>query len=89
MTNPKAITKMPSWPRRMQEDMAAAFCGVSLTKFRTGVRKGIYPLGVKDGGNVLWYLEDLNHALDTLKKPIGGYFPIDSGEAWMESLNDD
>lgn len=89
MTSTTAIAKMPTWPRRMQEDMAAAYCGVSLSKFRSGVRKRHYPAGVKDGGNVLWYVEDLDSALDNLKFDAGASRPANDAEAWMKSLRHD
>ncbi len=46
--------------------MAAAYCGVSRTKFLHDVG-GKYPKPIKDGRNSLWYIEDLNEALDLLK----------------------
>lgn len=57
---------MPNWPRRMQAPLAAAYCGVSTTKFLAHVGDK-YPRCVKDGGNSLWYIEDLDKALDELK----------------------
>ena len=60
-------TGLPHWPRRMQADLAAAYCGVSTTKFRAGVAEGRYPQPYPDGGNRLWYREDLDEALDALK----------------------
>lgn len=89
MTSTAAIAKMPTWPRRMQEDMAAAYYGVSLSKFRSGVRKGYYPTGLKDGGNVLWYIEDLDSSLDNLKHHAGSLKPVNGAEAWMKSLRHD
>lgn len=44
----------PHWPRRMKAPMAAAYLSVSETKFDEMVRKGVYPAGKKDGGNVFW-----------------------------------
>lgn len=73
----------------MQRDMAAVYCGVSLTKFNHGVRNKIYPKGVKDGGNILWYIEDLDDALNTIKFETGESSPENSAEAWMKSLLDD
>jgi len=80
---------MPAWPRRMQRDMAAAYCGVSVTKFNAGVRNGIYPEGVKDSGKILWYIEDLDAALNTIKLAKGEACPANDADAWMKSLLDD
>jgi len=93
MTTAATLAKMPTWPRRMQEDMAAAYCGVSLSKFRAGVSNGRYPAGLKDGGNVLWYIEDVDRALDNLKAG-GGTLPTTLNEdaethAWIQDLEDD
>ena len=57
---------MPTWPRRMQADLAAAYCGVSVGKFLSGVRAGKYPQATKDGGNKLWDIRRLDEALDKL-----------------------
>ncbi len=57
---------LPNWPRRMKAPLAAAYCGVSRTKFLHDVGRK-YPRPVKDGGNSLWYREDLDDALDCLK----------------------
>ena len=89
MTSTTVIARMPTWPRRMQDDLAAAYYGVSLSKFRSGVRKGCYPAGVKDGGNVLWYIEDLDSALDALKHPTGYPRLTNGAESWMKSLHHD
>jgi hypothetical protein len=51
----------------MQADLAAAYMGVSESKFRTRVRQGVYPMPYEDGSNRLWYIEDLDKALDRLK----------------------
>ncbi len=89
MTSTTAIAKMPSWPRRMQRDMAAAYCGVSVTKFNSGVRNEVYPEGVKDGGNILWYIEDLDDALNVIKFVTGGASSANDADAWMKSLLND
>jgi hypothetical protein len=55
----------------MKVHFAAAYVDESETKFLAGVKAGKWPEGTKDGGNVYWYLEDLDAALDKLK-PGGG-----------------
>jgi len=73
----------------MQRDLAAVYCGVSATKFNAGIRDEIYPRGVKDGGKILWYIEDLDDALDAIKFVSGGSSPANDADAWMKSLLDD
>ncbi len=71
---------LPNWPRRMQARLASAYCGVSRTKFLHDVGRK-YPRPVKDGRNSLWYIEDLNEALDLLKNEGA---PLDP---FMEALD--
>ena len=58
---------IPNWPRRMKLHLAAAYVDESETKFLTGVKAGKWPKGCRDGGNVYWFIEDLDTALDCLK----------------------
>jgi hypothetical protein len=51
----------------MKVFFAAAYVGESEGKFRSGVAAGKWPQGIADGGNVYWYLEDLDDRLDQLK----------------------
>ena len=71
---------MPNWPRRMQADMAAMYLGISRSKFLEGVG-GKYPKPVKDGGNSLWHIEDLDAAADSLKG-----LPVLKGSRFTERL---
>jgi hypothetical protein len=61
---------LPHWPRRMKLRFAAAYVDESETKFLQGVKAGKWPQGSRDGGNVYWFIEDLDAALDRLK-PVG------------------
>ncbi len=72
---------LPNWPRRMKAPLAAAYCGVSRTKFLHDVGRK-YPRPVKDGRNSLWYREDLDEALDRLRE-VGA-----PSDPFMEALND-
>jgi hypothetical protein len=54
----------------MKLRFAAAYVDESETKFLAGVKSGKWPKGTPDGGNVYWYIEDLDAALDRLK-PVG------------------
>jgi hypothetical protein len=58
---------LPNWPRRMKVTLAAAYVDESETKFLAGVKAGKWPEGSRDGGNVYWFIEDLDAALDGLK----------------------
>jgi hypothetical protein len=58
---------LPQWPRRMKLRFAAAYVDESETKFLQGVKAGKWPRGSRDGGNVYWFIEDLDTALDRLK----------------------
>jgi hypothetical protein len=81
-----AARSLPHWPRRMQAPLAAAYCGVSTTKFLTCVREGRLPAGYEDGGNRLWYREDLDAALDRLKT---GAPPAAAGDPFLAGLQHD
>jgi hypothetical protein len=59
---------LPHWPRRMKLRFAAAYVDESETKFLQGVKAGKWPQGSRDGGNVYWYKEDLDAAVDRLKR---------------------
>jgi hypothetical protein len=62
--------RRPYWPRRMKLHLAASYVDESETKFLAGVKTGKWPRGTHDGGNVYWFIEDLDAALDRLK-PVG------------------
>jgi hypothetical protein len=51
----------------MKLQLAAAYVDESETKFLAGVKAGKWPKGSRDGGNVYWFIEDLDAALDGLK----------------------
>ena len=67
---PETDRALPHWPRRMKLRFAAAYVDESETKFLQGVKAGKWPQGSRDGGNVYWFIEDLDAALDRLK-PVG------------------
>jgi hypothetical protein len=58
---------LPNWPRRMKLRFAAAYVDESERKFLDGVKTGKWPKGTRDGGNVYWFIEDLDAVLDRLK----------------------
>jgi hypothetical protein len=61
------LHKLPDWPRRMKAPKAAAYVDESESKFAAGVKSGKWPKGIRDGGNVYWYREDLDAVLDKMK----------------------
>ena len=66
-----ADRSLPNWPRRMKLHFAAAYVDESETKFLAGVKSGKWPEGLRDGGNIYWFIEDLDAALDRLKPELG------------------
>jgi hypothetical protein len=54
------IARMPDWPARMGEDMAADYLGVSLTTFRDRVKSRQYPQPVREVGRLLWSRRQLD-----------------------------
>lgn len=61
---PQRAQKMPDWPARMGEDMAALYLGVSVTTLRAGAVSGRYPRGLKDGRRVLYSRRQLDQYVD-------------------------
>lgn len=61
---PQRIAKMPDWPARMGEDLAALFLGISGTKFRENWKKGVYPRPVPEGGRLFWSRRQLESFVD-------------------------
>jgi predicted DNA-binding transcriptional regulator AlpA len=56
------------WPRLLDEREAAAYLGISASKFRDGWRAtpARYPEPIRDGGNVLWDTKALDAHVDAL-----------------------
>jgi hypothetical protein len=73
---------LPGWPRRMKLSLAAAYVDESESKFLAGVKAGKWPHGRRDGGNVYWYLEDLDAALDRLKPAEFETEVSDNNDSW-------
>ncbi len=57
------ISQYPDWPARMTADVAAAYMGVSKTKFLLGAGNGSYPAALHDGGNAHWHRVTLDRWL--------------------------
>lgn len=73
---PERASKMPDWPARMGEDMAALYLGVSQTTLRGGVALGRYPQPLRDGKRLLWSRRQLDLYVDRQF----GIAPNDSGD---------
>jgi hypothetical protein len=67
----------------MKVQLAAGYVDESETKFLTGVKAGKWPQGCRDGGNIYWYREDLDAALDRLKP---GGSPAAGLDGWGDYL---
>ncbi len=61
---PERIARLPNWPARMGEDMAADYMGVSLTTFRERVKGRRYPQPVLEGGRKLFSKRQLDTFVD-------------------------
>jgi hypothetical protein len=65
-----------------REAQVASLILLTCVKFR--VKAGKWPQGTRDGGNVYWFIEDLDAALDRLK-PVGAKGREPDG--WGDYLN--
>lgn len=61
---PDRIARMPHWPARMGEDMAADFLGISAGMFRERWQSGDYPKPIRDGKRLLWSRRQLDRFVD-------------------------
>jgi predicted DNA-binding transcriptional regulator AlpA len=48
------IARMPDWPARMDDDMAADYLGIGVTTFREKVKARQYPQPIQEGSRLLW-----------------------------------
>jgi hypothetical protein len=58
------IARMPNWPARMDDDMAADYLGVGVTTFRDKVKGQEYPQPVQEGGRKLWSRAQLDRFIN-------------------------
>lgn len=61
---PERASKLPDWPARMGEDMAALYLGVSQTTLRAGSASGRYPKPIRDGKRILYARRQLDSYVD-------------------------
>jgi len=61
---------LPAWPARLDARAAAAYLGISASKFVAGVKAGRYPPAERDGRKRLWHRRDLDEWLET-RRPGG------------------
>jgi hypothetical protein len=67
---------LPNWPRLMSEELAAAYVGVSLERFRIERTKGLWPAPVDRGCRRNTYdREALDDAVDRLSGRINDPAP--------------
>jgi predicted DNA-binding transcriptional regulator AlpA len=52
--------KMPHWPARLSEDLAATYLSTSKSTFRVKVANGEYPKPVREGGRIYWSRRQLD-----------------------------
>ncbi len=71
----------PYWPTKRKVDLASAFVDEGESTFRKRVEDGIYPQGKQIGGNVYWFLEDMQAAVNELR---GDQV---SADPFMEAIN--
>jgi predicted DNA-binding transcriptional regulator AlpA len=57
---PERIARMPDWPARMDEVMAADYLGIGVTTFRERVKEKRYPQPVHEGARKLWSRQQLD-----------------------------
>lgn len=56
---------LPSWPRGLRSELAAAYCGVSESWLRLELNCGRFPPPVRlSPGRIIWLREDLDRWLD-------------------------
>lgn len=58
------VARLGIWPRRLGEDLAAFYLGISKTSFRDRWKKGLYPPPIEEGGRILWDRVRLDRLVD-------------------------
>lgn len=90
MTSPRLpLGALPAWPARLRAPAAAAYLGISASKFVAGVAAGLYPPAERDGRARLWHRRDLDEWLE-LRRPGGADLAddFDRGTQNAESESD-
>jgi prophage regulatory protein len=78
-----ANPQLPCWPRGLCEPLAAAYCGISETSFRTEVREGRAPRPIRiTRGRQIWDRSHLDQWIDQL----GGRETMSPKEVWDRAL---
>ena len=68
-----APAPLPHWPRLLGKELAAGYCGVSVTGFLGLVKDGVYPRPLSfPRRRLLWDKEDLDKAIAELKGEVDG-----------------
>ena len=58
------LARLPNWPIRLSEDLAAAYLGISKTTFRTRWQANAYPQPIREGRRLLWNRRMLDRFVD-------------------------
>lgn len=95
---------LPHWPRGLSDDLAAAYVGLGLTKFRELVKDGAARIEANQGtrpprampqpvrltpGRLVWLREDLDAWLDEMRGTPTHSAPATGAASWMAALRDD
>jgi predicted DNA-binding transcriptional regulator AlpA len=62
------LRDLPSWPRGLSAEQAAAYVGVSVPTFLTEVKVGRWPAGQRRGARVVWDRRAIDLYFDRLSK---------------------
>ncbi len=74
--------KLPAWPARLSEDLAANYLSVSRSTFRLRVANHEYPQPVREGGRIYWSKLQLDALVAT---QFGhAHFPPIEDNSWAD-----
>jgi hypothetical protein len=59
-------SRLPTWPRLLSAELAAAYLSISRTGFLDGVRRGQWPAPIRQGKRTLWDKERIDRLVDVL-----------------------
>jgi hypothetical protein len=77
------LAQMPTWPARMNADVAALYMGVSKSTFLTRYSKH----GRKEGANTLWAKAQLDVLIAKqfdLPQPAAPRWPAEQDDSWED-----
>ena len=59
-------SRLPTWPRLLSAELAAAYLSISRTSFLDGVKRKEWPQPIRHGKRTLWDRERLDRLVDVL-----------------------